>query len=62
MLRDDGVRLAEKARAAGVEVTLNVIEGAVHIWQYIAPDCPETRASEAQAGAFLKAMMDRAEV
>jgi monoterpene epsilon-lactone hydrolase len=60
ILRDDGVRLAERARDAGVDVTLNVIEGGVHIWQYVAPDCPETRASEAQAGAFVRAAMDRA--
>lgn len=57
VLRDDGVRLAVMAREAGVDVTLDVIEGAVHIWQYVAPDCPETRASEAQAGAFLRAAM-----
>ncbi len=59
VLRDDAVRLAERARESGVDVTLDVIEGAVHIWQYIAPDCPETWASEAKAGAFLKATMDR---
>lgn len=61
VLRDDGVRLAERARQAGVEVVLNVIAGAVHIWQYVAPDSPETQASEAEAGAFLKAAMDRAQ-
>ncbi|MCB2064953.1 MAG: alpha/beta hydrolase [Novosphingobium sp.] len=60
VLRDDGVRLAERARVAGVDVTLDVIEGAVHIWQYVAPDAPETAKSEAEAGAFLKAAMDRA--
>lgn len=60
VLRDDGVMLAHRAEAVGVEVTLDVIEGAVHIWQYVAPDCPETRKSEAAAGAFLRAAMDRA--
>ena len=54
------MRLAERARVAGVDVTLDVIEGAVHIWQYVAPDAPETAKSEAEAGAFLKAAMDRA--
>jgi monoterpene epsilon-lactone hydrolase len=57
VLRDDGVMLAEKARAAGVAVTLNVVEGAVHIWQYLAPESPETKASETEAGAFLRAAM-----
>lgn len=54
VLRDDAVRLARRARAAGVEVTLEVIEGAVHIWQAVAPDAPETGASEQRAGAFLR--------
>jgi epsilon-lactone hydrolase len=59
VLRDDGVRLAQRAHEAGVDVTLDVVEGGIHIWQYVAPDCPETKASEAQAGAFLRAGMNR---
>ena len=58
-LRDDGVRLAERAKTAGVDVTLDIVEGAVHIWQYIAPDAPEAARSEWQAGAFLKEKMDQ---
>jgi acetyl esterase/lipase len=60
VLRDDGVRLAERARQAGVEVTLDVLDGGIHIWQYVAPHSPETGRSEAEAGAFLKSAMDRA--
>jgi acetyl esterase/lipase len=53
-LLDDTTRLAERARAAGVDVTLDVLEGVIHIWQYFGPDLPETRASEADAGDFLQ--------
>jgi monoterpene epsilon-lactone hydrolase len=54
VLLDDSTRLADKARAAGVDVTLEVLDGVIHIWQYYGPDLPETRASEAQAGAFIR--------
>ena len=52
-LLDDSTRLAEAARAAGVDASLEVLDGVIHIWQYFGPDLPETRASEARAGAFL---------
>jgi acetyl esterase/lipase len=32
VIRDDAIAFAEKARAAGVEVTLEVWEGMVHLW------------------------------
>jgi acetyl esterase/lipase len=35
MLYSDSARLAEKARAAGVFVTLNAWEGMVHVFQYV---------------------------
>ncbi len=60
VLRDDAVMLADRATAAGVDLTLDVIEGAVHIWQYVAPHCPESKKSEAEAAAFLKAAIDAA--
>src|SRR6185369_12750524 len=37
ILRDDSVRLAERARAAGVDVALDVWEGMWHVWHYFAP-------------------------
>lgn len=57
-LLDDSTRLAERARAAGVDVTLEVLAGVIHIWQYFGPDLPETRASEASAGGFLQRHLD----
>jgi epsilon-lactone hydrolase len=56
-LLDDSVRFAERARAAGVDVTLEVLDGVIHIWQYFGPDLPETCDSEARAGAFLRARL-----
>jgi acetyl esterase/lipase len=41
VLLDDATRLAERARAAGVEVTLEVWEGLFHIWTAFAPLVPE---------------------
>jgi acetyl esterase/lipase len=53
-LLDDTTRLAKSAREAGVDVTVDVLDGVIHIWQYFGPDLPETQASEAEAGEFLQ--------
>jgi cation diffusion facilitator CzcD-associated flavoprotein CzcO/acetyl esterase/lipase len=52
-LRDDSVRLADKARAAGVRVDLSVWPGVPHVWQLI-HQLPEARASIGGAAAFLR--------
>jgi monoterpene epsilon-lactone hydrolase len=54
LLLDDTTRLARAAKDAGVDVTLDVLDGVIHIWQYFGPDLPETRYSEQEAGEFLK--------
>jgi monoterpene epsilon-lactone hydrolase len=41
ILRDDSTRFAEKAKAAGVEVTLHVWDGMVHCFPILAPMFPE---------------------
>jgi len=41
ILLDDSVRFVEKAKAAGVEVTLQVWEGMVHCFAIMAPMFPE---------------------
>jgi monoterpene epsilon-lactone hydrolase len=53
LLLDDSTRLAARARDAGVDVVLEVLDGVLHIWQYMGPDLPETRMSEQNAGRFL---------
>ncbi len=51
ILRDDAVRFADKARLAGVEVTLHVEEGMFHCYPVMAPLFPEaTRAMERICG------------
>jgi cation diffusion facilitator CzcD-associated flavoprotein CzcO len=52
-LRDDGLRFAEKARAAGVYVETTVWPVVPHAWQVIAK-MPEARRSIARAAEFLK--------
>jgi acetyl esterase/lipase len=54
ILRDDSTRLAERAQAAGVSVTLELWDGVPHGWQLGAPFIPEARASLDKAAAFLR--------
>ena len=52
-LRDDSIRLAQKARAAGVVVELQVFPGVPHVWQMLRW-LPEARRSVQAAGRFLR--------
>ena len=52
-LRDDSLRLAQKAREAGVLVELQVFAVVPHVWQNLYR-LPEARRSIAAAGQFLK--------
>ncbi len=54
VLRDDSTRLAERARAAGVLVDLQVWPVVPHVWQLAHATVPEARRSLAAAAAFLK--------
>lgn len=53
VLRDDAVRLAAAARAAGVPVALAVVPAVPHTWQMAAAFLPEARRSLNEAAAFL---------
>lgn len=53
-LLDDATRFAARARAAGVEVTLEVWDDMVHVWQAFAFVLPEARDANARIGAFLQ--------
>jgi epsilon-lactone hydrolase len=53
ILLDDSVRLAEKARAAGVDVTLDVWDDMIHVWQLFAVMVPEGQQAIDQIGAFI---------
>ncbi|CAO4182331.1 alpha/beta hydrolase [Methylorubrum aminovorans] len=54
ILRDDSVRLAEKARAAGVPVELTVFPVVAHAWQLAESFLPEARRSLDEAALFLR--------
>lgn len=55
VLRDDSVRFAEKARAAGVDATVKTWPVVPHVWQLAHSFLPEGRRSLSEAAAFLKA-------
>lgn len=60
ILRDDSTRLAERARAAGVPVTLRVWPVVSHAWQLAQHIVPEARESLDLAARFLHENIDRA--
>jgi len=57
ILRDDAVRMAEKLRAAGCDVELDVWERMPHVWQLYARVLPEGRRAVARIGQFLQERM-----
>jgi acetyl esterase/lipase len=54
VLYSDSTRIAEKAKAAGVDVTLEVGEGLIHVWQLFGDAVPESKDAVARIGAYLK--------
>jgi monoterpene epsilon-lactone hydrolase len=53
VLLDDSRRVAEKAKKAGVEVTIQIWRGVPHCWQIFAPVLPEGRDALRAASAFI---------
>lgn len=54
MLRDDSIRVAKKARADGIEVTLEVWPGMFHVFQSHEPLLPEARESIEHMAEFMR--------
>jgi epsilon-lactone hydrolase len=54
ILLSDATRLADKARAAGVDVTLVVWPRMWHVWHLLAPSLPEARQAVDAIGAFIR--------
>ncbi len=54
LLRDDGLRLAERAQQAGVTVSCRAWTGVPHVWQFLTGFLPEARESLDAAGAFVR--------
>lgn len=57
VLLDDATRLAERARAAGVDVEIEVWPEMVHVFQAFAPMLPEGREAVARIGDWARARM-----
>jgi monoterpene epsilon-lactone hydrolase len=53
-LLDDSTRLAERARAAGVDVTLDPWEDMIHVWQFFAEMLPEGQEAIDRIGEFAR--------
>lgn len=58
LLLDDATRLAARARAAGVEVTLEVWDGMFHTWQAWGSILPEARRAIVRIGEFVCAHLE----
>lgn len=54
-MRDDSIRFAEKARAAGCDVTLRVGEEMIHCYPLLAPFFPEATEAMDEICAFIRA-------
>ncbi len=57
VLLDDASHLAERARAAGVEVTLEVWETMIHVWHWFLPWLDEAQAAVEKIGGFLRSQL-----
>ena len=53
-LLDDSRRVAERARAQGAEVSLEIGEGMIHVWQIFAGRLDEARDAIDRLGAFIR--------
>jgi monoterpene epsilon-lactone hydrolase len=59
LLLSDAERFAGKAKAAGVDVTLEVWEGMQHEWQFTAKFLPEGRRAILRVGEFVETAFSR---
>lgn len=54
VLLDDSVRFAQQARAAGVDVELEIWPEMWHGWQYSAPELPEATEAIGRIGSYIR--------
>jgi acetyl esterase/lipase len=54
LLLDDSTRVAAKAKAAGVDVTIEPWDGLIHVWQLFGPNVPESEQAVARIGEFVR--------
>jgi acetyl esterase/lipase len=53
-LFDDATRLAAKAQAAGVDVTLEAWDDMIHVWHLFAPMLPEGQQAVERVGEYIR--------
>lgn len=53
-LRDDAVRMAEKAKEAGVPCELDIAKGQIHVWHIFANKLDEGEEAIQKLGAFIR--------
>jgi monoterpene epsilon-lactone hydrolase len=53
-LLDDSIRLAERAKNAGVDVILEPWEELIHVWHFYASILPEARDAIDKIGSFIR--------
>jgi acetyl esterase/lipase len=54
VLLSDSTRLADQARQAGVDVTLDLADGMWHVYQALARMMPEATAALVRAAVFMR--------
>jgi phosphinothricin tripeptide acetyl hydrolase len=55
VLLDDAVQLAERAKAAGVDATLEVWDRMIHVWHWFLPMLDEAQSAVDGIGRFIRA-------
>jgi len=58
ILFDDSTRLAERAKAADVEVSFQEYEDMIHVWHYFAGMLPEGKAAIEEIGQFVRTKLN----
>ena len=61
ILLDDSTLLAEKAKSAGVDVTLKIWDGMWHVWQALGDLIPENKKTFEEIGQFVQRQFGRIE-
>ena len=58
ILLDDAIVLAEKAKDAGVDVSLKIWDGLWHVWQVVGDAIPESKMAFEEINQFVRARFD----
>ena len=59
ILLDDAIRLVDRAKQAGVDVTIKAAEGMCHVWHYFTVMLPEAMEAINEIAVFIKAHLKK---